>query len=76
MNYDGIAFWGVLDLNQTMNAERYKSFLEQHVTKWASDKGVSRPVILHDNARPHKAKIVQDFIKEYGWTLLPHPILP
>lgn len=29
--------------------------------------------LLHDNARPHKAKITCKFLEELGWTTIPHP---
>jgi hypothetical protein len=48
MDIDGVAFWDVLEFNQTMTAERYKSFLERFVTKWQTDKDIRRPVILHE----------------------------
>lgn len=33
MDADGVAFWAVLDLNQTMNGERYCSFLDYYVSR-------------------------------------------
>jgi hypothetical protein len=32
MDLIGVAFWAVLDLNQTMNRERYRDFLRHFVT--------------------------------------------
>ena len=55
-----------------MNADRYKEFLEEYVTNWAHDNGIVDPIILHDNAKPHKARVVRDLFKEKRWTLLLH----
>ena len=76
MDYDGVVFWGVLELNQTMNSERYRDFLEEHVSNWEVEKGIKRPVILHDNARPHKSNLIQQLFSKKGWSLLPHPPYP
>ena len=31
-----------------------------------------RPLILHDNARPHLGKVVTDLLSNYEWEVLPH----
>ena len=53
-----IAFWKMYEKNVTMNAERYKQFLEQYLKRSARQHRTSRPVLLHDNARPQSMKAV------------------
>ena len=31
------------------------------------------PLILHDNATPHKAGVVRDVFERYQWEVLKHP---
>ena len=36
-----------------------------------------KQVILHDNASPHKAKVVKELLESYQWEVLDHlPLLP
>ena len=72
MDFDGVAFWSLFDEGVTMTSDRYSTFLDENVTKWQLDKK-SYPIILHDNARPHKAQIIKDLLKSKSWSALPHP---
>ena len=73
MDVCGIAFWKTYEKNITTNGERYKQFWEQYVKSWAGQHRLSRPVLLHYNARPHKTAIVCEFIKNEDWLELSHP---
>ncbi|XP_015511809.2 histone-lysine N-methyltransferase SETMAR-like [Neodiprion lecontei] len=73
MDVHGVAFWKTYEENITMTAERYKSFLEEYIPKWAIHRNIRAPVQLHDNARPHKAYVVQELIEDRSWIELPHP---
>ena len=33
----------------------------------------STPLILRDNASPHKAKVVKELLESYHWEVLDHP---
>ncbi len=73
MDIRGVVFWELLPENQTINAERYRDFLDRRISDWAMANHVAEPIILHDNARPHKAQIVRELLESKNWTLLPHP---
>ena len=66
MDFDGVAFYELLNENETLNSNRYLSFIEEYIPQWCQQKRCRRPLILHDNARPHKARIIRDLIKERG----------
>ena len=60
MDFNGVAFYKLMGENLTINADRYKESLDEYVTNWAHDKGIVHPINLHDNAKPHKARVVRD----------------
>jgi hypothetical protein len=72
MDFNSVALYKLMEENLTMNADRYKEFLEEYVTNWAHDNGIVDPIVLHDNAKPHKVRVVRGLFKEKSWTLLPH----
>jgi histone-lysine N-methyltransferase SETMAR len=73
MDFDGIAFWKLMDEKETVNSEKYLHFLKEYLPKWLSVKSFLKPILLHDNARPHKAWVVKDFIQKQGWSVWEHP---
>lgn len=75
MDEHGIAFLELCEENERVNAERYLLFLNKWVPNWVGFNNYSRAVILHDNTRPHEAKIVQDFIKENNYQVWEHSII-
>jgi hypothetical protein len=61
---------------KTLTAEVYVSQLGRLRDALSTNRNwakTSQPIILHDNARPHVAKIVQQKLKELNWEVLPHP---
>ena len=40
--------------------------------KIRSDLLTRKPLILHDNARPHVGNIVTELLHQYEWEVLPH----
>jgi histone-lysine N-methyltransferase SETMAR len=73
----GIVYFDILEPNTTITAERYSYQLEkvQEALREKRPTLVNRRgvVLLHDNAKPHTAKITMAKIKELDWEVLPHP---
>lgn len=70
----GVVFFEFLPHNTTITAKHYSSQLERLNTKLASVRpGRDRVLFLHDNARPHTAKMTRDKLMQLGWEVLPHP---
>ena len=74
----GVVYHELLKPGETVNTNRYRQqminlnhALIEKRPEWARRHG--KVILLHDNAPPHKAKLVQDTIKALGWELLPHP---
>lgn len=62
MDFNGIAFWHLYDEGETVTADRYISFLDDVVKEFKMQNKIKNVVLLHDNARPHKARIVSEFL--------------
>ncbi|EYC12537.1 hypothetical protein Y032_0047g1535 [Ancylostoma ceylanicum] len=73
-NMKGLLYMEVLNSDQTVTADLYAQQLGR-VDQALRRQGVEPTEVkfLHDNARPHVAKITQQKIEELGWELLPHP---
>lgn len=73
----GVVYHEVLNQNETVNAEKYCRQLEalhKNLQKkrpsLVNRKGV---LLLHDNARPHIARVTQEKIMALNMEVLPHP---
>ena len=73
-NTRGVVHFEVLDQGDTVKARLYAEQLGR-VNRALRKKRIDPSGIrfLHDNARPHVAKIVHKKIARLGWELLPHP---
>lgn len=73
-NSKGLVYFEVLDSGQTVTADLYQGQLDR-VNQALRRQGVdtASTKFLHDNARPHVAKITSQKIEELGWEVLPHP---
>lgn len=74
----GVLYYELLKRGETVNGDRYKKQLtklnQEVATKrpeWI--KRHDRPIMLHDNARPHVGKQVKQVLEEMKWKVLPHP---
>ena len=73
----GIIHFELLNRNETVTADLYVQQL-QRVHQSLLEKRpalVNRKnvVLLHDNARPHTARVTQENVLELGCSVLPHP---
>jgi hypothetical protein len=62
----------ILEKNSNINFEVYLDFLSQVILSAIKQLRIYRPIILHDNARPHKRSKVQDFFVRHRWEELKH----
>jgi histone-lysine N-methyltransferase SETMAR len=73
----GVIHVDYLDQGATINAKYYSHLLKNEVRnalrRNRPGKLSGRPLLLHDNARPHTAKKTMKAIGRLGWELLPHP---
>uniref|UniRef100_A0A7E4UNE0 HTH_48 domain-containing protein n=1 Tax=Panagrellus redivivus TaxID=6233 RepID=A0A7E4UNE0_PANRE len=71
---EGVLFWELLKPSRTINAEVY--IAQIHKLAEAIKEKRRRRVdvcLLHDNARPHKAKVTTKFLEDLGWETVSHP---
>jgi histone-lysine N-methyltransferase SETMAR len=64
--------FALLAKNTNVNFEVYLDFLSQVILPAIKQLRIHRPIILHDNARPHKHSKVQDFFVRHRWEELKH----
>jgi hypothetical protein len=61
---------------RTVTAQYYRDFLVRQVRRGVRHERpdlVNSAIILHDNARPHKAECVGQLLRHWGWEELEHP---
>jgi len=57
----------------TVDYVAYLNFLERRVLPEVTKKKFGLPIILHDNAKPHKHRLVREFLQDKRWEELDHP---
>lgn len=74
----GVLYYEMLKPGETVTSERYRQqiinlnhALIEKRPEWARRK--VKPILQHDNARPHVGKLVLDTVKALKWEILPHP---
>ena len=55
----------ILPPGSTVDSVTYLNFLERRVLPEVNRKKSGRPIILHDSARPHKHRIIREFLQEH-----------
>ena len=77
-------FRGVLTAHRvptgrTVNKEYYEKYLRTvlrpALRRKRSELINCTPLILHDNASPHKSNVVKELLEGYGWEMLDHPLI-
>jgi hypothetical protein len=63
----------ILPKGQIVDKVVYLNFLERRVLPEVHRKKFGRPIILHDNARPHKHRLFREFLQKHRWEELDHP---
>jgi len=63
----------ILPKNTNVNFEIKINFLNEVIRPGIKRKRIRSPIILHDNARPHKHKKVKEFLNSHRWEELKHP---
>jgi histone-lysine N-methyltransferase SETMAR len=73
---EGVVHWELLPQGQTITAEVYCRQLDR-VAETLAEKRSHRQqhIFLHDNARPHTARLTQRELAQLGWEVLDHPTL-
>ena len=68
----GVVHYELLPPNTTINASYYCDQLERVETEIGNKRPrVGKVRFLHDNARPHTAKLTREKLKELDWEILP-----
>lgn len=73
----GVVYYELLKPGQTVTAALYQQQLIQlsrafHEKRTEIEERHERLILLHDNARPHVAKPVQETLEALRWEVLPH----
>jgi len=74
---EGVIYFELLETNQTITADLYCEQLQRMREVLLRKRRISRTrnnvILLHDNARPHVARLTQEKITQFGWEVLEHP---
>lgn len=71
---EGILYWELLPRGTTITANTYCAQLDR-LDQAIKARGLESKTVrfLHDNARPHTAKMTSQKLLELGWEVMPHP---
>lgn len=63
----------ILPKGTTVDYSVYLDFLQHRLLPESENKKFGRPIILHDNAKPHKHRVVREWLMAKRWEELEHP---
>jgi len=63
----------ILPKGTTVDYSVYLDFLQHRLLPEVKKKKFGRPIILHDNAKPHKHRVVREWLMAKIWEELEHP---
>ena len=74
----GVLYYELLKTGETINGERYRTqlvCLKRATAEKRPEYATRHEAIIfhHDNARPHVAIPVKNYLENSGWEVLPHP---
>jgi hypothetical protein len=64
----------ILPKNTNVNFQIFIDFLEQIILLEVKNEQLHNPLILHDNAKPHKHQKVKEFFNQHSWGNLITPL--
>ena len=71
---EGVVYWELLPQGQTITAEVYCQQLDRLADALAEKRPHrQQQIFLHDNARPHTARLTQQKLRQLRWDVLDHP---
>ena len=74
----GVLCYELLKPGETINGERYRTHLirlKRAIAEKRVEYATRHEAVIfhHDNARPHVAILVKNYLENSGWEVLPHP---
>jgi histone-lysine N-methyltransferase SETMAR len=73
-DFQGIIYFELLPPNTTVDSKLYCKQLQNLKAAMQTQRPERHKVrLLHDNAKPHIAKVTRQKLEELGWEVLPHP---
>jgi transposase len=73
LHQNRILEYQILPKNTNVDHNIYLHFLTNKLLPAVKQKKIRSPLILHDNARPHKHRDIESFFNRHRWTTLKHP---
>jgi len=70
---EGLILAEFLEPGQTITAALYVQTLHKLRRALRDKRPGQNIIILHDNSRPHAARLTSEAIAKMGWDVLPHP---